>query len=128
MTDINERIAEIMGIVPCDQWAPISGWCMVNDGEACGHEKCYPRQTPTQYDRYLDAMHEAEQWLEEQVNPILSSPSVVDMYQHCLTEVVLDHSCFDNGKLVLRHQDLYRLMHATAAQRAQAFVKVYDKQ
>lgn len=99
MTEVEQNIA----IAECCGWKRVdTGFGLV--WEAKGNEL-----EPPNYVRSLDAMHVAEGFLTE---------SQIDDYNWeiiCITKAINDN------------MSVFSLIHATAAQKAEAFLKVFNK-
>lgn len=104
MTDdeMRVKIAEACGVIECDEWSPfIAGASMIKN-ETCGHVKCVPRGMLPDYLNDLNAMHEAEKTLT--VEQWISYWSFIE------SQLPKDGS--------------FSILHATARQRAEAFLAV----
>lgn len=76
----------------------------------------------------LNAMRDAEQFLESKFNPAASSPQHWELYRWNLIEITSGHKQWYNGTYIgsggLR--DALTAIHATAAQRAEAFLRTLN--
>lgn len=101
-----------------------SGWVKGKHPDAAG----YWHQTyAPDYLHDLNSMHEAEKALFGQDKPVLSSPQPSAIYENELIRVVVGELGFINGECCLCHGQLVLVAHATAAQRAEAFLKCLGK-
>jgi len=110
--EINVAIEKIRGRVPCDKWQHVMPMMQMKGD--CGHEQCYPANNPTNYYGSLDAMHEAEKLLAGY--PARDWDHYI-MNLHNITQTESDGSLFA----------IAAITHATAAQRAEAFLYVFGK-
>ena len=108
MTEVEQNIA----IAEC------CGWKRVDTGfgfvwEAKGNEL-----EPPNYVRSLDAMHVAEGFIPESLHTLYNgilirlTKSYVQLYYDGVTSSMVEH---------------FKIIHATAAQKAEAFLKVFNK-
>lgn len=76
----------------------------------------------------LNAMRDAEQFLESKFNPVASSPQHWELYRWNLIEITSGHKQWHNGTYIRAGGlgDALTAIHATAAQRAEAFLRTLN--
>ncbi len=110
--EINIAIEKVRGRLPCDKWEHFMPMMQMKGN--CGHEQCYPANNPTNYHDSLDAMHEAEKFL---VGYPAKDWDRYILNLHKITQTKGD------GSLA----SIAAITHATAEQRAEAFLYVFSK-
>jgi hypothetical protein len=128
MTDTEKRIAI----------AEACGWTCINatglepvgfDPSIKNRPAVEAMQRVPDYFNDLNAMHEAEKILFDQAEK--SGPSskapVTSQFEHHLAIIVTGKRIWDNGKCVAHHTQVANIAHATARQRADAFLKTIEK-
>lgn len=113
---IRVMIAEVLGVVECGEWDHLFHGVMGKRG-TCAHPNCVPIGRTPKYDEDLNAMAEAEKVL---------TASQVRWFEEYLDRIVFKattDSDWSEGSNLINT----KAWHATATQRAQAFLLAIGK-
>ena len=114
---INKTISNHLGLIECDQWTSFIAGASMMMGK-CGHQNCYPRNSPANFTDSLEAIDYAKGFLNERQKLIFGELAASE---------IRIHDDYYEGWDYVDCEKLYKLTSLTAAQQAKILLKIFNE-